>query len=254
MPPFRISSEFKPAGDQPQAIEELCAAVGGGQEYVTLLGATGTGKTFTVAHVVEQLQRPTLVIAPNKSLGAQLANEFREVFPDNAVEYFVSYYDYYQPEAYIASTDTYIEKDSSVNEEIERLRHAATAALLSRGATCSSSPRCPASTAWVRPRSTWGRSSGRTRARRSRSSSRCSGWWTSSTSATTSAARAGRSACRATPWRCSLPTNRSASASNGGATPSRRSCGSTRSRESCWTSSPRPRSSPPRTTSPPRSA
>jgi excinuclease ABC subunit B len=132
MPPFRIRSEFKPAGDQPQAIEELCAAVGRGQDYVTLLGATGTGKTFTVAHVVEQLQRPTLVIAPNKSLGAQLANEFREVFPDNAVEYFVSYYDYYQPEAYIASTDTYIEKDSSVNEEIERLRHAATAALLSR--------------------------------------------------------------------------------------------------------------------------
>ena len=132
MPPFEIKSEFRPAGDQPKAIEELTAAVGGGVPYATLLGATGTGKTFTIAHVVEQLQRPTLVIAPNKSLGAQLANEFREVFPDNAVEYFVSYYDYYQPEAYIASTDTYIEKDSSVNEEIERLRHAATAALLSR--------------------------------------------------------------------------------------------------------------------------
>ena len=132
MPPFEIKSEFRPAGDQPTAIEELTAAVGGGAQYATLLGATGTGKTFTIAHVVEQLQRPTLVIAPNKSLGAQLANEFREVFPDNAVEYFVSYYDYYQPEAYIASTDTYIEKDSSVNEEIERLRHAATAALLSR--------------------------------------------------------------------------------------------------------------------------
>ncbi len=132
MPPFEIKSEFRPAGDQPKAIEELTAAVGGGAPYATLLGATGTGKTFTIAHVVEQLQRPTLVIAPNKSLGAQLANEFREVFPDNAVEYFVSYYDYYQPEAYIASTDTYIEKDSSVNEEIERLRHAATAALLSR--------------------------------------------------------------------------------------------------------------------------
>ena len=132
MPPFEIKSEFRPAGDQPKAIGELTAAVGGGVPYATLLGATGTGKTFTIAHVVEQLQRPTLVIAPNKSLGAQLANEFREVFPDNAVEYFVSYYDYYQPEAYIASTDTYIEKDSSVNEEIERLRHAATAALLSR--------------------------------------------------------------------------------------------------------------------------
>jgi excinuclease ABC subunit B len=132
MPPFRITSEFRPAGDQPRAIAELSAAVAGGARYSTLLGATGTGKTFTVAHVVEQLQRPTLVIAPNKSLGAQLANEFREVFPDNAVEYFVSYYDYYQPEAYIPTTDTYIEKDSSVNEEIERLRHAATAALLSR--------------------------------------------------------------------------------------------------------------------------
>ncbi len=132
MPPFQIKSEFRPAGDQPKAIRELTAAVGGGGEHTTLLGATGTGKTFTIAHVVEELQRPTLVIAPNKSLGAQLANEFREVFPDNAVEYFVSYYDYYQPEAYIASTDTYIEKDSSVNEEIERLRHAATAALLSR--------------------------------------------------------------------------------------------------------------------------
>jgi excinuclease ABC subunit B len=132
MPPFRIASEFKPAGDQPAAIDQLVEAVARGDEQVTLLGATGTGKTFTVAHVVEKLQRPTLVIAPNKSLGAQLANEFREVFPDNAVEYFVSYYDYYQPEAYLPTTDTYIEKDSSINEEIERLRHAATAALLSR--------------------------------------------------------------------------------------------------------------------------
>ncbi|MGZ4132355.1 MAG: excinuclease ABC subunit UvrB [Actinomycetota bacterium] len=132
MPPFKVVSDFTPSGDQPQAIEELTRAVAGGDRYTTLLGATGTGKTFTVAHLVEQLQRPTLVIAPNKSLGAQLANEFREVFPDNAVEYFVSYYDYYQPEAYLPSTDTYIEKDSSVNEEIERLRHSATAALLSR--------------------------------------------------------------------------------------------------------------------------
>ncbi len=132
MPPFTLRSEFRPAGDQPAAIERLTAAVRAGDEHVTLLGATGTGKTFTIAHVVEQVQRPTLVIAPNKSLAAQLANEFREVFPDNAVEYFVSYYDYYQPEAYIPSTDTYIEKDSSVNDEIERLRHSATAALLGR--------------------------------------------------------------------------------------------------------------------------
>jgi len=132
MPPFTLRSEFRPAGDQPAAIEQLTSAVRAGDEHVTLLGATGTGKTFTIAHVVEQIQRPTLVIAPNKSLGAQLANEFREVFPDNAVEYFVSYYDYYQPEAYIPSTDTYIEKDSSINDEIERLRHSATAALLGR--------------------------------------------------------------------------------------------------------------------------
>jgi excinuclease ABC subunit B len=132
MPPFRISADFQPSGDQPEAISQLTEGVQAGEPYTTLLGATGTGKTFTIAHVVEAIQRPTLVIAPNKSLGAQLANEFREVFPDNAVEYFVSYYDYYQPEAYIPTTDTYIEKDSSVNEEIERLRHAATAALLSR--------------------------------------------------------------------------------------------------------------------------
>ena len=132
MPPFKISSEFRPSGDQPEAIEQLVEGVQAGEEHVTLLGATGTGKTFTVAHLVERVQRPTLVIAPNKSLAAQLANEFREVFPDNAVEYFVSYYDYYQPEAYVPQTDTYIEKDSSINDEIERLRHSATAALLSR--------------------------------------------------------------------------------------------------------------------------
>jgi excinuclease ABC subunit B len=132
VPPFKIVSDRKPAGDQPSAIDGLVEGVRAGEQHVTLLGATGTGKTFTIAHVVEAVQRPTLVIAPNKSLGAQLANEFREVFPQNAVEYFVSYYDYYQPEAYIPQTDTYIEKDSSINEEIERLRHSATAALLSR--------------------------------------------------------------------------------------------------------------------------
>jgi excinuclease ABC subunit B len=132
MPPFRVVSDLQPSGDQPAAIDAIVEGVTAGEPHVTLLGATGTGKTFTISHVVERLQRPTLVIAPNKSLGAQLANEFREVFPDNAVEYFVSYYDYYQPEAYIPSTDTYIEKDSSINEEIERLRHSATAALLSR--------------------------------------------------------------------------------------------------------------------------
>jgi len=132
VPPFRVVSDFEPAGDQPQAIDQLTQAVLAGDPHVTLLGATGTGKTFTIAHVIERIQRPTLVMAPNKSLAAQLANEFREFFPDNAVEYFVSYYDYYQPEAYVPQTDTYIEKDSSINEEIERLRHSATAALLSR--------------------------------------------------------------------------------------------------------------------------
>jgi excinuclease ABC subunit B len=132
MPDFRIHSEFRPSGDQPAAVERLVEGLTAGERHLTLLGATGTGKTFTVAQVVERLQRPTLVMAPNKSLAAQLANEFREFFPENAVEYFVSYYDYYQPEAYVPQTDTFIEKDASINDEIERLRHSATAALLSR--------------------------------------------------------------------------------------------------------------------------
>jgi excinuclease ABC subunit B len=132
MPPFRIHAEFAPAGDQPAAVDALVEGLGAGDRHLTLLGATGTGKTFTIAQVVERLQRPTLVMAPNKSLAAQLANEFREFFPENAVEYFVSYYDYYQPEAYVPQTDTFIEKDSSINDEIERLRHSATAALLTR--------------------------------------------------------------------------------------------------------------------------
>ena len=118
MPPFRIAADHRPAGDQPQAIEQLAEGIEAGEDYLTLLGATGTGKTFTIAHAIEHVQKPTIVIAPNKSLAAQLANEFREVFPDNAVEYFVSYYDYYQPEAYVPQTDTYIEKDSSINDEI----------------------------------------------------------------------------------------------------------------------------------------
>ena len=132
MPQFKVESEFAPAGDQPQAIDLLTEGVLRGDDYQTLLGVTGTGKTFTIAGVIERVQKPTLVIAPNKSLAAQLANEFREFFPQNAVEYFVSYYDYYQPEAYVPQTDTYIEKDSSINDEIERLRHSATSALLTR--------------------------------------------------------------------------------------------------------------------------
>jgi excinuclease ABC subunit B len=132
MPPFKVVSDFAPAGDQPDAIRGIVDRVQGGERFTTLLGATGTGKTATMAWALEQIQKPTLVIAPNKSLAAQLCNEFKQFFPKNAVEYFVSYYDYYQPEAYVPSSDTYIEKDSSINDEIERLRHSATSALLQR--------------------------------------------------------------------------------------------------------------------------
>ena len=129
---FEVVSEFEPAGDQPAAIEDLERRILAGERDVVLLGATGTGKSATTAWLIERLQRPTLVMAPNKTLAAQLANELREMLPHNAVEYFVSYYDYYQPEAYIAQTDTYIEKDSSINDDVERLRHSATSNLLSR--------------------------------------------------------------------------------------------------------------------------
>ncbi|MDQ3953458.1 MAG: excinuclease ABC subunit UvrB [Actinomycetota bacterium] len=132
MPPFKVVADFAPAGDQPAAVQAIAERVQRGDRYATLLGATGTGKTATIAWALEQIQKPTLVIAPNKSLGAQLCNEFKQFFPHNAVEYFVSYYDYYQPEAYVPSSDTYIEKDSSINDEIERLRHSATSALLQR--------------------------------------------------------------------------------------------------------------------------
>lgn len=130
--PFEVISEFKPSGDQPAAIEELAKRINRGDRDVVLLGATGTGKSATTAWLIEKLQRPTLVMAPNKTLAAQLANEFRELLPNNAVEYFVSYYDYYQPEAYIPQSDTFIEKDATINEEVERLRHSATNSLLTR--------------------------------------------------------------------------------------------------------------------------
>jgi excinuclease ABC subunit B len=128
--PFEVVSDFEPSGDQPTAIADLTRRVKAGEQDVVLLGATGTGKSATTAWLIEQVQRPTLVMAPNKTLAAQLANEFRELLPNNAVEYFVSYYDYYQPEAYVPQTDTYIEKDSSINDEVERLaaqRHQFTA-------------------------------------------------------------------------------------------------------------------------------
>jgi len=132
VPAFKLHSDFSPSGDQPAAIDALSQGINDGQKFQTLLGITGSGKSATIAWTIEKVQRPTLVIAPNKALAAQLANEFRQFFPENRVEYFVSYYDYYQPEAYMPQTDTFIEKDSSVNDEIDRLRHAATSALLTR--------------------------------------------------------------------------------------------------------------------------
>ena len=132
MPEFKLQAPYKPTGDQPQAIAELVKGFKEGNQFQTLLGVTGSGKTFTMANVIQELQKPTLVIAHNKTLAAQLYGEFKEMFPENAVEYFVSYYDYYQPEAYVPSTDTYIAKDSAINEEIDKLRLSATAALAER--------------------------------------------------------------------------------------------------------------------------
>ncbi|MBR4959346.1 MAG: excinuclease ABC subunit UvrB [Clostridia bacterium] len=132
MPEFQLKSAYAPTGDQPQAIDKLCDGIAGGMKYQTLLGVTGSGKTFTMANVIARMGRPALVLAPNKTLAAQLCCEFREFFPDNAVEYFVSYYDYYQPEAYVPGRDIYIEKDSSINDEIDKLRHSATSALFER--------------------------------------------------------------------------------------------------------------------------
>src|SRR5215831_3258470 len=130
--PFKIVSNYEPRGDQPKAIAELIEAIKRGDKHQTLLGITGSGKTYTAACVIEAMQRPTLIMAHNKTLAAQLYGEFKELFPENAVEYFVSYYDYYQPEAYVPTTDTYIEKDSLINEAIDRMRHSATQSVLSR--------------------------------------------------------------------------------------------------------------------------
>ena len=132
MTDFKIVSDYRMMGDQQQAVEQLAAGILDGKKYQTLMGVTGSGKTFTMANIIEKVQKPTLIISHNKTLAAQLHGEFKEFFPDNAVEYFVSYYDYYQPEAYVPSTDTYIEKDSDINAEIEKLRHSATAALAER--------------------------------------------------------------------------------------------------------------------------
>ena len=129
---FQLKTDMTPKGDQPGAITALCNGIQAGRKQQVLLGVTGSGKTFTMANIVEQVQKPTLVIAPNKTLAAQLYNEFASFFPDNAVEYFVSYYDYYQPEAYLPVSDTYIQKDSSINEMIDKMRHSATRSVLSR--------------------------------------------------------------------------------------------------------------------------
>ena len=129
---FKLVSKYQPAGDQPKAVRQLVEGLQNGDREQTLLGVTGSGKTFTMANIIARMNRPTLVLAHNKTLAAQLCSEFREFFPENAVEYFVSYYDYYQPEAYIPTTDTYIEKDSAINDEIDKLRHSATSALSER--------------------------------------------------------------------------------------------------------------------------
>ena len=132
MSDFQLVTRFEPAGDQPEAIRQMVEGIEAGLAHQTLLGVTGSGKTFSIANVIAQVQRPTLVLAPNKTLAAQLYGEFKAFFPNNAVEYFVSYYDYYQPEAYVPRTDTYIEKESSINEQIDRMRHSATRAIASR--------------------------------------------------------------------------------------------------------------------------
>src|ERR1700683_4801535 len=129
---FKLRTSFEPKGDQPEAIAQLASGLASGEKHQVLLGITGSGKTFTIANVIQQSGRPTLILAPNKTLAAQLYGEMRELFPENAVEYFVSYYDYYQPEAYIPSTDTFIDKDAIINDQIDRMRHSATVALLSR--------------------------------------------------------------------------------------------------------------------------
>ena len=215
--PFKVVSDYQPSGDQPAAITEITSRLTGGVHDVVLLGATGTGKTATMAWVAERLQRPTLVLPPNKTLAAQLAKEFRELMPHNAVEYFVSYYDYYQPEAYIPQTDTYIEKDSSINEEVERLRHSATNSLLTRRdvivvstVSCIYGLGTPQEYLDRMLRLKVGEELDRTRS--------CASWSRSSTRATTWRSPAARSGCAATPSRCSRSTRSWRSGSSSSAT------------------------------------
>ena len=216
--PFEVVSDMVPAGDQPTAIADISRRIRAGDEHTVLLGATGTGKTATVAWIAEQLQRPLLVMLPNKTLAAQFANELREMLPNNAVEYFVSYYDYYQPEAYVPQTDTYIEKDSSINARggaAQALRHQLAC---SPGGTPSSSPPCRASTAWARRRSTWTGCSGSSSATRSSARPCCASWSACSTRATTWPSPAAPSGSAATPSRSSRCTRSSRSGSRCSAT------------------------------------
>jgi excinuclease ABC subunit B len=201
---FMLATPFQPAGDQPTAIAELAGGIRAGDRDQVLLGATGTGKTFTMAKIIEETQRPAIILAPNKTLAAQLYGEFKGFFPDNAVEYFVSYYDYYQPEAYVARSDTYIEKESQINEQIDRMRHSATRALLERddviivaSVSCiygiGSVETYSARTFWSAASTTSARS--------------WPNWWPSSTAATTRPLPAGRSGCAAIHSRSGPPTS-----------------------------------------------
>jgi excinuclease UvrABC helicase subunit UvrB len=221
-------SDYEPAGDQPTAIKELTEAAGEGEKSQVLLGVTGSGKTFTMAKVIETLQRPALVLAPNKILAAQLYGEFKSFFPDNAVEYFVSYYDYYQPEAYVPRTDTYIEKESSVNEAIDRMRHSATRSLLERDdVIIVASVSCLYGIGSVETYSAMTFSLKKGGARTSARSS--ASWSRSSTSATTRPSRAAISGCAATIWKSSRRTMRTPpGGSASSATRSRRSSSSIR--------------------------
>jgi excinuclease ABC subunit B len=225
---FKLVSDYEPAGDQPTAIAELVAGLEGKENDQVLLGVTGSGKTFTMAKVIEATQRPALILAPNKTLAAQLYSEMKSFFPDNAVEYFVSYYDYYQPEAYVPRTDTYIEKDSSINEQIDRMRHSATRAILERDdVIVVASVSCIYGIGSVETYTamTFTLEVGQT----INEKQMMADWSPSSTSATTPPSSAARSAAAATPSRSSPPTTRTApGASACSATRSRRSASSTR--------------------------
>ena len=216
--PFEVVSDYSPSGDQPTAIADLTRRINDGEQDVVLLGATGTGKSATTAWLIEQVQRPTLIMAHNKTLAAQLASEFRELLPNNAVEYFVSYYDYYQPEAYVPQSDTYIEKDSSINAEVERLRHSATNSLLTRrDVVVVSSVSCIYGLGT--PQEYVDRMvqlAGRASRWTAMSCSPAS--WTCSTTATMSPSSAARSACAGTPSRSSRCTRSSRSASSSSVT------------------------------------